>query len=78
MRMSADATDYMKKLGKLYVDAGFPNHKVWTFDKGANDAVHSELRALGLLKIMGLTGGPWVLTDEGQSWIMNNRDDLAP
>lgn len=73
VNMSPEAADYMSKLGALYVAHRFPNHKVWNFDTGADDMVHSELRALGLLKIMGLTGGPWVLTDAGQRWVLQNR-----
>lgn len=64
----------MRKLAEAYVKHGFPNHKVWNFDTGAEGGVHAELRALGLLKMIGTKGSAWVLTDAGQEWIMENRD----
>lgn len=71
--MSIEALRYMNALAAEYVKWEFPNHRVWNFDTGADDAVHNELRALGLMKLMGTRGAPWVLTDRGQQWVMANR-----
>ena len=76
-RLSPQASAYMHELTTAYVKWGFPNHHVWNFDTGADDAVHRELRALGLIKQMGMRGSAWVLTDLGQQCVMANRLEHA-
>jgi hypothetical protein len=72
--MSPEAEQYMRKLGKLYVEEGHPNHKAWTFDKGADTPLHSELQnGLGFIKLMGTKGAAYSLTDRGHAWIMANK-----
>jgi hypothetical protein len=71
---SDGAAELMRWLAERYVEAGYPNFKVWSFTpKDQNDPVYGELRALGLLYFGGPRGGPWYLTEKGVDWIMRNR-----
>lgn len=72
--MSQEAEQFMRHLGKLYVEHGHPNHKAWTFDKGADTPLHSELHnGLGFIKLMGTMGAAYSLTDRGHAWIMAHK-----
>jgi predicted nucleotide-binding protein len=74
--LSEGARAYMLRLGRAYVDAGHPNHKVWQFDRGVETPVHSELmNGFGLIKLMGTRGAPYTLTDHGQAWILAHKDE---
>jgi hypothetical protein len=76
--LSEGARAYMLRLGRAYVDAGHPNHKVWQFDRGVETSVHSELmNAFGLIKLMGTRGASYTLTDHGQAWILAHKDEPA-
>lgn len=76
--LTKDAEDYMRRLGRAYIKASFPNHKVWRFDSGAETAVHKELlNGFGFIKLMGTRGAAYTLTDQGHAWIMTHKDDLA-
>jgi hypothetical protein len=71
---SDGAAEIMRSLAEEYVDAGYPNFKVWMFTPpDQNDPIFGELRALGLVYFGGPHGGPWRLTEEGVDWIMRNR-----
>lgn len=72
IHMSPAATEYMTSIGKLYIEHGCQNHKVWNFDTGKSGAPYDELYGIGMLKMMGTKGSPWTLTDKGQQWVMAN------
>lgn len=74
--MSEDAAEYMRRIGKLYFDAKFPNHRVWLFDGGKDTPVHRELQAYGLIEVLGTRGASYVLTDAGKQWILDNRAEI--
>ena len=65
----------MEAIGKLYIEAGCPNHKTWTFDKGKWGSPVEELYGIRMLKLMGTRGAAWTLTDAGQQWVMANCQD---
>jgi hypothetical protein len=46
-------TTTRKRSQLAYVEAKFPNHHVWSFDKGREGTPFNELRALGLIELMG-------------------------
>src|SRR6185369_15492565 len=48
VKISKPATDYMKKLTRDYVNAGFPDF--WTFDLNVHGVVHNELSAAVLIR----------------------------
>jgi hypothetical protein len=75
--MSDDADDFMEKVIAAYVAAGFPNHRVWGFSRGDDGIVFNELRALGIIEMIGARGSSWRLTAGGQRWVMQHRDDVA-
>lgn len=73
-QMSDAADEYMERLAAAYVEAKFPNHRVWGFSQGQEGVPLNELRALGLIEMMGARGSAWRLTDSGQRWVMENRE----
>lgn len=72
IHMSPAATEYMAAIGKLYIEAGCPNHKVWTFDTGECGRPFEELYGIQFLQLMGTRGAAWTFTDAGQQWVMAN------
>jgi len=73
MRMSENAREIMQHLADRYAKDGFGNHKTWNFSPGDGDTVFPELQALGLIRQMGSRGSPFLFTDAGQRWAMENR-----
>lgn len=68
--LSQEAAEYMSRLAEAYRENGYPNHKVWMFDKGREEPFHVELMNLhGYIRLMGTRGASYVLTDAGFRWI---------
>ena len=65
--MSADAETYLKRIGQALLATGASIH-LHGFDRGISDAVHDELRRLGLIRLLGTRGGRYVLTALGETW----------
>jgi hypothetical protein len=81
VNLSQEANDYLDVLAEAYVKAGFPNHKVWKFDKGKNGTLHNQLRAHGIIEMMGTRGASWRLTDRGHRLVLalsNDPKGLVP
>jgi len=76
IHMSPAATEFMTSIGKLYIEKGCPNHKTWWFEPRAEDKpVLGELHGIRMLKMMGMGGVRWQLTDTSQQWAMANCQD---
>ena len=69
MSLSSDAARYLDALAVKYHEHRPPNHRVWKFDKGQEDAVHDELQQINFIQRLGAKGAAWILTDLGVLWI---------
>jgi hypothetical protein len=74
MKLSSEARQWLEHVAKECEKYGYRNIKLMKWDGGKDDPVHSELRELGLVKLMGTKGASWVLTQAGADWVMENRD----
>ena len=69
--MSPEAAQFLRDLAAEYVKDNFPHHRRWNFKTAAAAEVRKELRAMGLLRVEQ-EGAPWLVTDAGQQWLMEN------
>ncbi len=73
--MSVEGARLLKVIATLFAAAQHPDHAVWYFHPGQNNAVHDELAALGLImKVFGTPRGfAWRLTDLGRQQLPQSR-----
>lgn len=71
--MTAEAKEEFQALSEAYIQAGYPNHKVWNFSPvEASKAAFQELYSRGYIKPWGLGHKAWTLTDAGQRAILKD------
>jgi hypothetical protein len=71
--MSRQAEESLAGLKELYVEKGFPNHRVWWFTPNpGQEAAFQELCARGYITPTGAGGKRWLLTDYGQAAFVND------
>jgi hypothetical protein len=77
MRLTAEAYEILNWLRDKYIEAEYPNHRVWTFSPAeSNRRAFAELAANGIIETIGAGREKWTLTDLGQSLVMQ-LDEVA-
>lgn len=74
MKLSSEAREWLENAAKKCKEYEYRDIQSMQWDRGNDDSVHNELRELGLIKLMGTKGAPWVLTQAGADWVMENRE----
>lgn len=65
--MSEEAAELWSNIRTMYIEAQYPNHKVWNFSPSNDEqrGTFRELRARGCIETMGLGEQNWRISDGG-------------
>jgi len=74
-KWSDEADNLRDELAGNYQAAGYPPRESWSFSSGGRARTFNELRALGYVERVTLSGDNWRLSQRGQSWIMRSLDE---
>jgi hypothetical protein len=73
--MSDGALEIMKYLAKAYVEAGYPNQRVWTFSvEQERDPIYNELVARRYIERHGAGTQTFILGQKGVDWAIEYMD----
>ena len=72
--MSEEAAELWSGIKTKYIEAQYPNHKVWNFSPSNDEQRETfrELRARGYIETMGMGEQNWLISDGGLEEILSD------